>query len=97
MSTIPDTRSRDAHRRINIPADTLDAFPDVEAFSARMSGTDIVLSPTARDAGCVVTEKNRIRLPTEVAANYDDDETFAVIEQGDCIVLRPIDEIDIDI
>lgn len=97
MSTIPETRSLDRYRRINVPADTLAQYPGADAFQVRVDDDDVVLTPAPEDVGQAVTEKNRVRLPPAVAEHYDDEEEFAVLPHGDSIVLRPTREINIDI
>lgn len=97
MSVIPETRTVDRHRRVNIPAPIADGYADGVSFAAAVEDGDIRLTPSAEGSGSVMTEKNRVRLPADVIANYAADTEFAVIDGGDVIVLRPTENIDISV
>jgi bifunctional DNA-binding transcriptional regulator/antitoxin component of YhaV-PrlF toxin-antitoxin module len=101
MSVIPETRSVDSYRRVNIPVGILDSFEGDQgpppAFQVAVRDGDIILSPVSREGGQTLTARNRVRLPPEVADQYEDGEEFAVLEDDDCIVLKPADDINISI
>lgn len=97
MSAIPETRTIDDYRRVTIPSNTVASFGDDPAFTADVRDGDIVLSPAPEDGGRTLTEKNRLRLPPNVAQQFDAGTEFAVIEHGDSIVLKPAHKIDIDL
>jgi len=97
MSAIPETRSIDRHRRVNIPAPIADGYGDGVSFVASVEDGDIRLTPSDDGAGSVMTQKNRVRLPADVIEDYTINTEFAVIDGAGVIVLRPTENIDINV
>lgn len=97
MSSIPQTRTIGQFRRVNIPAEIAADYPSGATFVTTVEDGDIVLSVSEDSEGNAITEKNRVRLPPAVVGQFDDHTEFAVFRDGTDIVLRPTDNIEIQL
>lgn len=97
MSAIPETRTIDRQRRVNIPSGIAGRYDDGETFAADTDDGDIVLAPDNGDDTRTLSEKNRLRLPPSVVDEYDTDEEFAVLVRDGVVVLRPVANVDISL
>jgi len=97
MSAIPETRTIGDRRRVNIPAEIAADYGCEARFEPDVRDGDIVLEPAEDGCGRVMSAKNRVRLPHAIAEQFAREAEFAVLRDGEMIVLRPTDEIDISI
>jgi len=95
MSGLPQTRTIDQSRRVNIPAEIAAEYPAGQQFVVERDGDDLVLEPGEGADARTLTEKNRVRVRPGVAEQIQLGSEYAVVKDGQTIILRPVEDIDI--
>lgn len=97
MAAIPPTRSIGKGRRINVPQSIAEEYASDASFEATIRAGDLVLSPSEAAEARKMTAKNRVRVPPEIANQFRQGAEFLVVRDGEDIVFRAAENVDLNI